>query len=83
MVGHTNMIASNLLNLYTPGEVGEEEHELDEMTGAEPRIPQTKLPEWSLAPNKVKNRLPAYFSPKKCTHFACILLIIIIFIYKY
>ena len=65
MVGHTILIASNLLNLYTPGEVGEEEQELDEEAGVEPRLPQTKLPEWSLAPKKVKYRWLAYSNPKE------------------
>ena len=65
MVWHTNVIASNLINRYTPGEVGEEEQELDEEAGVEPRVPQTKLPEWSLAANKVKDKWPAYSSPKK------------------
>ena len=61
------MIISNLHNLYTPVEVVEEEQELEKEVGGEPRAPQSKLPEWSLVPNRVKDGWPAYSSPKKAS----------------
>ena len=46
MVRHTNVISSNLFNLYTPVEVVEEVIDLEEDIEREPAEPQTKLPDW-------------------------------------
>ena len=67
MEGHTNVISSNLFNLYTPVEVVEEVIDLEEDIEREPAEPQTKLPDWSLTPNKIGQRWPAYTAPKKVT----------------
>ena len=56
-----------LLNLYTPVEAVEEVIKLEEDVVKEPVDPQPKLPEWSLTPNKIGQRWPAYTAPKKAT----------------
>ena len=56
---HTNMVSANLLQQYTPVVSVEEVLELEEDVEAVSEEPQTKLPEWSLMPNKVNYRRPA------------------------
>ena len=45
----------------------EEVVDLDEDVEREPEEPQTKLPDWSLNPNKSNQRWPAYTAPKKAS----------------
>ena len=67
MDGHANVISSNLLNLYTPVEAVEEVIDMEEDVGKEPADPKTKLPKWSLTPDKIGQRWPAYTAQKKET----------------
>ena len=63
MEGHTIVISSNLLNLYTPVEVVNLEDDVER----EPVKPQTKLCDWSLTPSKINQRWPAYNAQRKAT----------------
>ena len=56
MEGHTNVITSKLLHLYTPVEVTEEVVNLEEDGERVPGDPRTKLPDWSRAPIKFNYR---------------------------
>ena len=58
--GHTIVVPANLLQHYTPVGMVEEAPDLEKRkVAAVPGEPQTKLPEWSLMPNKVNYRRPA------------------------
>ena len=65
--GHTNVVSSNLIHLYTPVEVAEESGDLEEDGERVLGDPQTKLPNWPLVPNKSNHRWSVYAIPRKAT----------------